>query len=269
AGVTTVVHHDRWEPDFEDDFPLHVPRIAWANSLGMPPGPEAIDPARRFCLHVAEGTNAIAADEVRQLQAMGLLGPNLVAVHGLGMDEDAVERFRASGAALVWCPSSNQYLFGRTVPAGLVSPGVDVLLGSDSLLTGAGNLLDELRLARGLGLLSDQRLEAAVGEVAARRLGLRAPSLEPGEPADIVVLSRPLLEASAEDVWLVVVDGIPRVVAPALAPFSGTARLATVGGVTRWVEPGGRKHRSAMNRMAPWANLQREAPGKFTRGMRA
>src|SRR5579864_9101256 len=24
AGVTTVVHHDAWEPDFEQDFPLSV-----------------------------------------------------------------------------------------------------------------------------------------------------------------------------------------------------------------------------------------------------
>lgn len=207
AGVTTVVHHDRWEPDFDADFLLRVVPLAWANSLGMPPGVEGIDPARPFCLHLAEGRNARAADEVRRLEDLGLLCPNLIAVHGNGMDPDAIRRFRASGAALVWCPSSNLFLFGQTAPAELLGEGVDVLLGSDSLLTGAGDLLGELRLARSTGLLSDERLEAAVGAVAARRLGLPPPSLDPGAPADLMVLSRPLLEASAADVRLVMVGG--------------------------------------------------------------
>ena len=59
----------------------------------------------------------------------------------------------------------------------LLREGVDVLLGSDSLLSGAGDLLDELRIARGTGLVSDERLEGAVGAIAARRLGLPPPSL--------------------------------------------------------------------------------------------
>ena len=66
-----------------------------------------------FAVHLAEGVDAAAAAEVRELARRGLVGPSLLA------------------------------------------PGVDVLLGSDSLLTGAGTLLDELRCARELGALSD------------------------------------------------------------------------------------------------------------------
>ena len=72
-----------------------------------------------------------------------------------------------------------------------------------------------------------------------RRLGLPVARLEPGEPADIVVLAKPLLDASAEDVELVLVDGMPRVVSPALAGhlqengYSGQS--LTVSGVTRWI----------------------------------
>src|SRR6185503_8160801 len=107
----------------------------------------------------------------RDLDALGLLGPDLIAVHGVGMDADAVARFRASGAALVWCPSSNLFLFGRTAPDDLLAEGTDVLLGSDSRLTGDGDLLDEIRCARALGGLGDERLAGAVGAVAARRSG--------------------------------------------------------------------------------------------------
>lgn len=238
AGVTTVVHHDPWEPAFDDGFPLRVVPIACADSLGMTPDLSGIAPDERFCLHLAEGVTDSAAEEVRELDARGLLGPNLLAVHAVGFDDAGIALFRGSGAALVWCPSSSLFLFGRTAPAQLLAEGIDVLLGSDSRLTGDGDLLDELRCARATGLLADDRLEAAVSETAARRLGLAPACLEPGEPADIVVLSRPLLEASAGDVQLVVAGGTLRVAAPHLRldGMADRGSLATVGGVTRWID---------------------------------
>jgi cytosine/adenosine deaminase-related metal-dependent hydrolase len=209
AGVTTVVHHDPWEPDFDAGFPIRVAPVRCAHSLVFEP--RRPPPGRGpFTIHLAEGTDADAAEEVRELGPLGLLTPDLLAVHVVGADPDGVSRLRASGAAIVWCPSSNLHLFGRTAPPELLAPGIDVLLGSDSLLTGAGNLLDELHLAREVGYLSDERLLDAVGAVAARRLGLPAPSLEPSAPADLVVLRRPVLEARAKDVALVMVGGAVR-----------------------------------------------------------
>lgn len=212
AGVTSVVHHDRWEADFDDHFPIRVIALPQADSLGMTPDFPPPAPGTPFALHLAEGIDANAAAEVELLARRGLLTPALIAVHGLGMDASAIARFRASGAALVWCPSSNHFLFGRTIAPALAAPGLDVLLGSDSLLTGAGDLLDELRLARGTGLLSDTRLEDAVGALAARRLGLPAPALTPGAPADLILIARPLLEARAADIRLVLVGGVPRII---------------------------------------------------------
>jgi hypothetical protein len=280
AGVTTVVHHDPWESDFEQDFPIRVARIACADSLGMSGMPNiagapfavsadrqtnhrvaakagtrshernagnpGLLPAQEhnpcpgvFALHVAEGVDNEAAEEVRTLDHAGLLGPDLIAVHGVGTDSDGVARWRASGAALCWCPFSNLFLFGRTAPAGLLADGLDVLLGSDSLLTGAGDLLGELRTASALGLLSGERLDAAVGATAARRLGLPAPDLTPASAADLVVLSRPLGAAGAADVQLVMVGGQPRVasldLAAALAPLFPGGRLVQRGPLRRWV----------------------------------
>lgn len=238
AGVTTVVHHDRWEADFDRDFPIRVARAACEDSLGMVPDLAVPVAEPRICLHVAEGVSPAAAGEVDELDRMGLLSPRLIAVHGVGIEGEAISRFRASGAALVWCPTSNLFLLGRTASRELLADGLDVLLGSDSLLTGEGDLLDELQCARRVGFLSDARLADAVGSTAARRLGLPAPSLDPGASADIVVLARPLLEARAEDVLLVVVGGIPRVarldLVPALGALAIGGRIRRQGGISRW-----------------------------------
>lgn len=257
AGVTTVVHHDRWEPDLEQGFPLRVLRIPHADSPALSRDPTRIDPRRRFCIHLAEGVEAASAAEVHELHAKGLLGPTCLAVHGVGMDEAGIALFRASGAALVWCPSSNLFLFHRTAAPHLLAEGVDVLLGSDSLLSGAGDLLDELRVARTTGLLDDERLEAAVGTVAARALGLIPARLGPGERADLIVLSQPLLDASVRAVELVVAGGVPRVAAPDRLPraLRDAGRLARIGGIARWIDPGAEKFPNSMNRLAPHPDL--------------
>jgi cytosine/adenosine deaminase-related metal-dependent hydrolase len=243
AGVTTVVHHDTWEADFDRNFPIRVARVESADSLGMS---ERIDPPASgpFCVHVAEGIDDVAASEVSSLDDRGLLTDGLVAVHGVGIDATDVQRFARSGAALVWCPTSNDFLFGRTASHELLESGCDVLLGSDSRLTGEGDLLDEIQFARSFRILDDKRLEHAVGRTPARRFGLSDPSLEPGSKADLILVEGRLVEARSNDVALTVVEGVPRVACPDIARFLGplaergtTMRL---GHVTRWVNEEGR-----------------------------
>ncbi|HEX7120127.1 MAG TPA: amidohydrolase family protein [Longimicrobiales bacterium] len=241
GAATTVVHHDRWEPAFDGDFPVRVLRPRVAHSLRLEPElVGAAEPdALPFCIHLAEGLNAEAADEVRELAGRGLLDRRLLAVHVVGADADGVRRLRAAGAGIVWCPTSNRFLFGRTAPAELLAPGIDVLLGSDALLTGDGTQLDELRAARALGILDDARLLDAVGATAARRLGLPAPSLAPGSRADLVALRRPVFEATAADVDLVVVGGEPRLGDERYGELFERAGVETeeleVGGTTKLV----------------------------------
>jgi cytosine/adenosine deaminase-related metal-dependent hydrolase len=238
AGVTTVVHHDPWEAEFDRAFPLRVLRVRNADSLSMSRDLAGLYGDGPFCLHLAEGIDRSAAAEVRRLCDLGLLTDRLIAVHGVGMDEAGTALFRRSGAALVWCPSSNLFLFGRTAPAGLLEEGVDVLLGSDSRLTGGADLLDEIRCARAVGALSDARLEAAVGVTAARRLGLPEPALAPGAAADLLLLTKPLLEARSKDVVLVLAGGVLRVARPdlaaALGGVAGRGREMRIGSVVRW-----------------------------------
>jgi cytosine/adenosine deaminase-related metal-dependent hydrolase len=215
GGATTVVHHDPWDAAFTTGFPVRVVRLRTAHSLGFETdlsltarGEERT--TRPLCIHLAEGVNRRAADEVQLLGAHGLLDHRLLAVHVVGVDEEGRQLLVGAGAAIVWCPTSNHFLFGRTAPADLLASGVDVLLGTDALLTGAGTLLDEFVAARKLGQLDDRRLLEAVGSTAARRLGVPVPALASGAAADLVYLRRALPDAQPGDVSLVLVAGRPR-----------------------------------------------------------
>lgn len=243
GGVTTVVHHDVWEPAFDGDFPLRIAIVRTLHSLGLEP-PGALERAGMFrtdlplCIHMAEGTNRRAANEVRQLDVTGLLDARLLAVHAVGVDAPGIARLCAASAGAVWCPTSNRFLFGTTAPRELFDSGIDILLGTDSLLTGDGTLLDELRAARQLGHIDDTRLLAAVGEVPARRLNLPAPSLEPGAPADVILARTSLFDARPADIGLVLVGGRPVLADEEIARDVGLiGQPVIVGGVRKIVPP--------------------------------
>ncbi len=216
GGVTTVVHHDRWEPSVDESFPIRVARLRIAHSLKLEPNMAAaiagdsFTSEKPFSIHLAEGTDKEAAGEIREAARRGLINHQLVAVHVVGIDEHGIELLSNAKAAVVWCPTSNNFLYGCTVTPQLFQSRVDILLGTDSLLTGDGTLLDELRAARNTNRLNHGTLLQAVGETAARRLMLPTPSLEPGSAADVVFLRRPIFEAKSRDVSLVLVGGQPR-----------------------------------------------------------
>lgn len=236
GGATTAVHHDAWEEDFDRDFPLRVPRIPTAQSVREAP---AGRPAGPWTMHLAEGTSREAQAEIADADARGLLGRGLAAVHLVGTDADGLARLTRAGCAAVWCPTSNAFLYGATASRALFGAGLEVLLGTDALVSGAGTLLDELAAARATGLVSDARLEAAVSTVAARRLGLPAPSLERGAPADLVALRAPLFSARPSDVALVLVAGRPVLADEEFAEVFDAAGVPhealTVGGVAKRV----------------------------------
>ncbi len=215
GGVTSVVHHDTWSAEGED-LPLRVLRVRVLHSLGLEPDlaravrGDADTAGRPLCMHLAEGVDARAFAEVAQAHRCGLLGPDTLAVHVVAAGADDVDLLRRSGTAVVWCPTSNLHLYGHTVVPELLRSGVDVLIGTDSLLSGAGTLLDEMQTAQACGLTDDAALLDAVGATAARRLGVAPPSLAPGAAADLCFLRRPPLQARPADVALVVVDGVPR-----------------------------------------------------------
>jgi cytosine/adenosine deaminase-related metal-dependent hydrolase len=214
SGVTTVVHHDAWEPAFDQRFPLRVVPVRAVHSLGTErarAAEQSASPARTpLCMHLAEGTTAAIAEEVREADRLGLLNDRLIAVHLVGVDSRGVDLLATKRVTAAWCPTSNEFLFGRTAPVELLRR-LDVVIGSDSMLTGDGTLLDELRHARVTRLLEDERILDGVGRLAASKLRIEEPTLAPGSRADVLLLGRPTLEATCEDVLLVIAGGVPRV----------------------------------------------------------
>ena len=221
SGVTTVAHHDPLYPGLTSEtYPTRVvERYGWSHSLGV----DADERVRRsyldtprdvpWIIHAAEGIDEVAATELDRLEALGCVGPNTVLVHGVALDERRRERLAAADAALIWCPTSNLRLFGATADiATLVKLG-RVALGTDSRLTGARDLLDELHMAAQIGALDEETLESLVTDRAARVLRLQGTGvLSAGARADLLVLSHgvSLSRASRKDVRLVMSGGVMR-----------------------------------------------------------
>jgi len=148
AGVTTVSHHDSCHPAFDEDFPVRVVKeYGWAHSLAFTEDVrarfEATPPSAPFVIHLGEGTDASAEEEVFRLHELGALDSRTVLVHAVGLTREGWDLVRSAGASVIWCPRSNLFTLGRTLSMAALE-GIPFALGTDSSLTAEGDLLDEL-----------------------------------------------------------------------------------------------------------------------------
>ncbi|WP_079434030.1 TRZ/ATZ family hydrolase [Zoogloea sp. LCSB751] len=197
--------HDRWRDHPRIRFALapHAPytvsdrtfeRVgALAGELDLP-----------VHIHIHETATEIS-DSLRdcgqrplaRLDALGLLGPNLIGVHAVHLDHEDIERLALHHCAVAHCPTSNMKLASGAAPvATLLDRGITVGLGSDG--AASNNRLDlfrEMHQASLLAKLSSgdastlpahQALRMAT-LLGARALGLDSTigSLLPGKAADI------------------------------------------------------------------------------------
>ncbi len=153
CGVTTVCHHNEYEPEiFENRFPVRVLKaFGWSHSFVFS-GDVKADFERApdggpFFIHLAEGADDASRDELRRLDELGLLNNQTVIVHGVALVSQDWELVRQRGTRVVWCPSSNLFTLGKTLDVDSLPSGIEVVLGNDSPLTAAGDLLDEIRIA--------------------------------------------------------------------------------------------------------------------------
>jgi cytosine/adenosine deaminase-related metal-dependent hydrolase len=220
SGVTTVAHHDPLYPFLSgSDYPVSVVRdYGWSHSLYMD-GEEKTRASFKstpaswpWIVHAAEGVNEDAGREFDRLDALGCIKANTLLVHGIALDVAQRRRLGSAGAGLIWCPSSNLRLFGRTAAINDLLARGCVALGTDSRLSGEKDLLGELKIARTFGL-TEEFLEKVVTGDSARLLRLRdRGSLQSGLRADLLVLpaGESLSSISRSDLRLVMVAGAAR-----------------------------------------------------------
>ncbi|HEX2385700.1 MAG TPA: TRZ/ATZ family hydrolase [Candidatus Binatia bacterium] len=188
-------------------------------------------------LHETEGEieRSLAEHGVRpleRLRRLGLLGPGLIAVHGVHLLPDEIEILARHGCSVVHCPSSNLKLAsGIARVAEMLDLGVSVSLGADGApcnnrldmfteMRAAALLQKVLRGSRALPALTALRMATTAG---ARALGLadRIGGVEAGKRADLQLINLDRLHttprsdpistivyaAEASDVETVIIDG--------------------------------------------------------------
>jgi cytosine/adenosine deaminase-related metal-dependent hydrolase len=147
AGVTTVSHHNPYEPAFDNNFPVRVVKhYGWAHSLAFDKkireSFDATAPGAPFLIHAAEGTDTDSAQEILELDRLGVLSDRTVLIHAVALDDRAWQLIRERNVSVITCPRSNIFTLGRTAD---VPADIPLGLGTDSSLTSEGDFLDELQ----------------------------------------------------------------------------------------------------------------------------
>jgi len=240
CGVTTVAHHGAPGDDLRS-LPLGTVAATSIHSVGAARGwrwrvcaPFGRPP---FVIHVGEGTSPVARREIDALVRWNLFRKPLVGVHAIAMSMDQAAQFRA----VVWCPVSNEFLYGATADIAALKQRTTILFGTDSTLSAEWDLWKHLRRARELGGLGDRELFAAITREAAIAWGrLDTGRVAPGHTADLVVARKKARDPwdaffalTPEDILLVVKDGQVVLCDLSLGTALGTARLHPSGSVVR------------------------------------
>ena len=177
------------------DAPLHKIRML-ADELDMPVHMHVHETA----FEVEQAVKNNGKRPLQRLHELGLVSPNLLAVHMTQLQDSEIELLAESGSHVVHCPESNLKLASGFCPvANLLQAGVNVALGTDGAASNNDlDLLGEMRSAALLakGVANDatvvpayQALEMATIN-GARALGIDSltGSLETGKQADLIAV---------------------------------------------------------------------------------
>jgi cytosine/adenosine deaminase-related metal-dependent hydrolase len=165
---------------------------------------------RRFLEDVGSWTPdwvAPGVSPVRFLDDSGFLDARVLAVHGVQMTREDLERLAARGTTLVACPRSNAFTGAGAPPISrFYEAGVAVAVGTDSLASTPDlNMFSELAAMRRLAPdVPASRLIESATITGARALGFDAEfgTLEPGKRARILGVRVPDAVSDVEEYLL-------------------------------------------------------------------
>lgn len=125
------------------------------------------------------------------------------------------------GASVCWCPTSNYYLIGKTLDiAAVLKHKTNVVIGTDSTMSGGINLIDEFSTIREhYPNIPASELYRMVTQNAVKALHLhpRYGALNPDDTQNLLLIDQVekdpfenLMELEMKAIQLLLVDGIPR-----------------------------------------------------------
>jgi 5-methylthioadenosine/S-adenosylhomocysteine deaminase len=170
---------------------------SYANELDLP-----------IHMHIHETQSEIEASikefgmrPLERLDKLGLVNPNLLAVHMTQLTEQEIQQVAEAGVSVIHCPESNMKLASGFCPTHeLLKNNVRVIIGTDSSASNDDlDMFSEIRsaalIAKGISgeataFPAQQAIRAATID-AAKALGLddEIGSLEQGKSADIIAIS--------------------------------------------------------------------------------
>ena len=137
------------------------------------------------CIHVNE------AGTIDRLDAMGLLGPDLLVIHGNLISNGELDRMAKAGMPLCFTPTADTQGTPADIVRRALDRGVDVVFGCDVPCTVASDPLGQLRVMFSVQGFLDGAMERSFSSVLGRR-----PAVRPGLPS---LLPRRLLEIATID----------------------------------------------------------------------
>lgn len=164
-------------------------------------------------MHIHETEDEIAGSRktcgmrpLNRLHQLGLLGPNLMAVHMTQLEDDEIRLLSETGVHVIHCPESNLKLASGFCPvAKLHDAGINVALGTDGAASNNDlDLLGEMRtaallakaVAKDASALPATQALAMATLAGAKALGIdeTVGSLRPGKWADITAIQLDSIE---------------------------------------------------------------------------
>jgi cytosine/adenosine deaminase-related metal-dependent hydrolase len=248
-GFTTVVNHGKhveisnpFINVFQECHSLHsVREKGWKFKLNRP-----FAGTQPFVIHVGEGVDQAAFEEIDELLRWNLFKRKIIAVHGVSMDM----RQAAAFEALVWCPDSNLFMLNATARVDKLKQETKILFGTDSTLSAEWNAWEHIRLARETEMLNDDELFQSLTILPAGTWGLNGRGvLAEGKKADIVIARvkngkknmDDFFQLNPEDILLVACGGkivlFDESLHSLLSNLTGTNQFGEliVNGCTKWV----------------------------------
>ncbi len=102
-----------------------------------------------FITHIEEGFDPESLQGIDILNQKGGVFENSVLVHCISCSIKDISLIAQKKASIVWCPVSNIFMFNKTANIKeFIDQEVNVCLGTDSPMSGAINLLEELKFAK-------------------------------------------------------------------------------------------------------------------------